>query len=119
MADNRGGKRPGAGRKPTPGVSDRQVKAMLRVAAKLKRETGVSIDEILVRLIYSGKSKVMEKLAAIRLFKDYTMARTSQVNMDVVKHETGPGIYLPEEQPDPATPDALAPASRPADRVLQ
>ena len=73
---------------------------MLRAARKVEDETGVSIDEILVRLIYHQKTKPMEKLAAIKLYKDHTMAR---------RGEGGPADSLPPSdeglpplKPDPA-----------------
>lgn len=105
--ENRGGKRAGAGRKPKDAnksaaqvLTEKQISDMLAAAKKVEKETSVSIDEVLVRLIYSAKSKTSEKLAAIKLFKEYTMIKTTESNVNVSKH-VGPQIGLPELKPLP------------------
>lgn len=100
--DNRGGARPGAGR---PKDEDRdlskaQIKEMLRAAARIARQTGVTMDDILVRIAYSEKTKTAEKLAAIKLFKEYTMVKTTDQNVNV-SQQIGPKIGLPEIKPLP------------------
>lgn len=100
--DNRGGKRPGAGRKPAEKftITDQQVREMIAAAKRIAKQTGVTLDDILVRIAYSEKSKTNEKLAAIKLFKDYTMVKTSENNVNVSK-QIGPVIGLPELKPLP------------------
>ena len=120
-----GGARSGAGRKPKYMLTDNQVKHMLKKARKLAKETGRDIDDILLGIIYGvergheviiikgrGNAKkkikvivsateVKDALAAIRLFKDYTMSKTSEQNINVTK-QSGPAIGLPPMREDPA-----------------
>lgn len=100
--DNRGGARAGAGRKRKKklGLTDPQIDRMLLAAEKVEKETGVSIDEILVRIIYSSQSMIREKLAAIKIFKEYTIMRKSELDINVTQ-QVGPTIGLPELKPLP------------------
>lgn len=115
---NWGGRRAGSGRKrQTLEVTDKQVKAMLTTARKKAREEGKTIDDILMDIIYGklayevekrgGRIQIIfevtpkDKIAAIKLFKEFTMARKSQVDKTVRKIE-GPAIGLPPMRQDPA-----------------
>jgi hypothetical protein len=100
--ENRGGKREGAGRKPMPDhvITDPQIKKLLAAAKKIEKETGVSMDEILVRIAYSNKSSNRDKLAAIKLFKDLTNIKIPESKIAITQH-VGPKIGLPELKPLP------------------
>ena len=94
--ENRGGKREGAGRKPET-LSGRQVKEMLKTAKEWAKEQGKTIDDILMYIIYDKKTNDNSRLAAIKLFKEYTIAKIQEGGeMDKV---LGPTIYLPEQKP--------------------
>lgn len=100
--DNRGGYRPGAGRKPNPEniISDYHIKKMIAAAKKVEKETGVSLDEVLVRIAYSAKSSAKDKLTAIKIFKEYTMTKSTETNINLTQ-QIGPQIGLPELKPLP------------------
>ena len=97
-----GGKRSGSGRKPKYMLTENQIKTMMKKARKREKETGKSIDDLLLDVIYyTGKNEVRDKLAAIKLFKDYTMQKTSEKDVNVnINH--GPKVGLPPMREDPA-----------------
>lgn len=119
--ENRGGPRPGSG--PKPGNNTRQYfsnkerREIVAAARRLKKETGKSVGDYLMELI-SGKDKAF-RAQGIRIYLDSVISKESQQDITVQHQQTGPGIYLPEEKPDPATQDGVAPTSRTADRILQ
>ncbi len=94
--ENRGGRRAGAGAKPQT-LSGRQIQAMLNKAKKWAKEQGKDIDDILLFLIYNSKTTDRDRLASIKLWKDYTMARISEGGE--ADRQLGPSIYLPEQKP--------------------
>jgi len=98
--ENRGGARPGAGRKPQS-VSQSQVKAMLRAARKRAKEAGRTIDDILLDVMYGLDEQTKDKLAAIKIFKDFTMAKQTESTVEHTRRTVGP-VCLPERRPDPA-----------------
>lgn len=95
---NWGGAREGAGR-PTETLSGSQVREMLQKAKERAEKEEKSIDDILLDIIYAQDGKRGETLAAIKLFKDKTMA---QMKEGGETDSQGPGVYLPGERPDPA-----------------
>lgn len=94
--ENRGGRRPGAGAKPQT-LSGRQIKNMLKKAKKWAKEQGKDIDDILLYLIYNSTTSNRDRLASIKLFKDYTMARL--IEGGETDKVLGPSIFLPKEHP--------------------
>lgn len=113
-----GGKRSGSGPKPKYMMSSNQIKKMLARMRKAKRETGVDEDEFLVNVISEGKSPdvrdqngeiitpgekadIKERLAATKIFKDYTMSKHTEKDINITDAR-GPKIGLPEMKPDPA-----------------
>ena len=95
-ADGRGGKRAGAGRKPET-LSGKQVHEMLMTAKKWATEQGKTIDDILMFIIYDKKTTDNARLAAIKLFKDYTIPKIQEGGETDV---TGLQIYLPTHVED-------------------
>jgi len=74
---------------------------MLAKAKERAKATGKDVDDILLDIIYSQESvSPRDQLAAIKLWKDYTMARISEGGE--TDKFLGPQIYLPEPMPDPA-----------------
>lgn len=98
--ENRGGARPGAGAKPKT-LSARQVQAMLDKAKEYAEKHKKTVDEVLLDFIYCSESKDADRLAAIKLFKTYTIAKLQEGGETDVA--LGPGIFLPEQRPDPAS----------------
>ena len=94
-----GGKRPGSGPKPKYMMSSNQIKKMLVRMRKAKRETGVDEDEFLVSVISEGKAPdvrgqdgetikgekvdIKQRLAATKIFKDYTMSRHTEQDVNI------------------------------------
>jgi len=56
---------------------------------------------LLLDMIYREDIKDHNRIAAIRLFKDYTMPRKSEKKVEISDNR-GPAIFLPERRPDPA-----------------
>jgi len=96
--DNRGGKREGAGRKPET-LSVNQVRLMLKKAKDWAKKTGKEVDDILLEIIYESKGD-STKLNAIKLWKEYTIAKLQEGGE--TDQVLGPQIGLPPTKPDPA-----------------
>ena len=107
--ENRGGAREGAGRKPKT-VSANQILQLTRTLKKMHKETGLSIYDILGNIIY-GKGGLLvsngERLAAIKLVMDSTIAKTSEKDVNITQRME-PSIYLPEKMADPSKIVAIA-----------
>ena len=97
--DGRGGARPGAGR-PKKTTSQALVDSMLAAGKEWAKREGKSLDDLLLAIAYAkddfDKATIAQRIKAVSLFKQYTMASVSESHVNVTKH-SGPGIYLPEE----------------------
>ena len=100
LKENRGGKRAGSGRKSllanmgcTPGD-------MIKTAQVIAKDEGKTIDEVLLDIAYHGDT-TQQQLAAIKIFKEYTIAKVSEKKIEVTEKQA-PKIYLPVQKPDPA-----------------
>ncbi len=91
-----GGKREGAGRKPET-LSGSQVHTMLMTAKKWAKEQGKSIDDILMFIVYDKNTTDNARLAAIKLFKDYTIPKIKEGGE--TDKAIGPAVFLPEKHP--------------------
>lgn len=103
VSRNWGGKRENSGRKRVA-LSDQEVRQLIRAAKKKKKETGISIADQVIDLIYAPKREVKpsQRIAALKLYYDQTVTAASE--SDVTTTNTNqPAIYLPEVKPDPAT----------------
>lgn len=74
---------------------------MLDHAKDYAKKHGKTVDEVLLDFIYDSEVKDADKLAAIKLFKTYTIAKLQEGGETDVA--LGPGIFLPEQRPDPAS----------------
>lgn len=97
--ENRGGARAGAGAKPQT-LSARQVQAMLDKAKEYAAKFGKTVDEVLLDFVYKDDAKDADRLAAIKLFKTYTIAKLQEGGE--TDQQLGPAFFLPEQRPDPA-----------------
>jgi hypothetical protein len=105
--ENRGGKREGSGRKAFS-TTEKAQKKMLKCASKWAKKLGISMDDILMSLIYSRTPDdqplnvdARVKVSAIKVFKEFTMGKLSEQNVNI-NDTRGPQIGLPEMRPDPA-----------------
>ena len=104
-----GGARPGGGRKPISQLSDEQAKILYRELRKRHKAEGRTWQSVLIDLVFGKDSKTgaalemtaKERLTALRLLADLSVAKQSEQTVNVHKSE-GPQIYLPEMEPDPA-----------------
>jgi len=95
-ADGRGGKRKGAGR-PAETLSGSQVKEMLSTAKRWAVDQGKTIDDILMYIVYDKKTTDNARLAAIKLFKDYTIPKIKEGGE--TDKAIGPAVFLPDRHP--------------------
>jgi hypothetical protein len=101
--ENRGGKRsnPG-GRPPKVAISQYQLDQMLAKAEKWAKEhKGMTVDDFLLKWIYGEveddfKLTMRDRIACVKIWKDYTMAKVQEKNINVGKKHLGPIIYDPE-----------------------
>lgn len=103
VSRNWGGKRENSGRKRVA-LSDQEVKALIRAAKKKKKETGISIADQVIALIYAPKREVKpsQRIAALKLYYDQTVTAASESDVTTT-NANQPAIYLPEVKQDPAT----------------
>src|SRR5687767_7104665 len=93
---NHGGSRPGSGRKPET-LSGQQVQKMLRAAKRRAKREGKTLDDIILDIAYDTEAPRKDVLAAIKLFKDKTMATISEGG--AADKALGPAFFLPEKHP--------------------
>ena len=84
-------------------LTETQIKEMFRSARRIAKEEGKTLDDILVLIAYGKSSRVSirDQLAAIKIFKDFTMSKTSEQNVNI-SDTRGPVIGLPELKEDPS-----------------
>ena len=107
--ENRGGKRsnPG-GRPPNVTISQYQVDQMLKKAEKWAKERkGKTVDDILLMCIYGEqepgwKMTMRDRIACMKIWKEYTVAKVQEKNINIDDKWQGPHIGLPPSRTDPA-----------------
>ena len=77
------------------------VAKMLRKARKASRKHGKDVDDVLLAFVYDENAKPTERLAAIKLWKEYTSPKISEGGP--ADKELGPAVFLPEHRPTLAT----------------
>lgn len=98
--ENRGGARENSGPKKQT-LSVRQVQEMLEKAKEYAEKYKKTIDEVLLDFVYNPESKDADRLAAIKLFKTYTIAKLQEGGE--TDQQLGPAFFLPDQRPDPAS----------------
>ena len=94
-----GGARPGAGR-PKDTYTAQQIRKMLKLAKQFAKKHGKQIDEVILEFIYDPELPTVHRVNCIKLWKEITMPKISESG-ETAK-ALGPGIYLPNERPDPS-----------------
>ena len=101
---NWGGKRSNqTGRPPKVAISQYQLDQMLAKAEKwAKKHKGMTVDDYLLKWIYGEveddfKLTMRDRIACVKIWKDYTMAKVQEKNINVGKTYPGPIIYDPDE----------------------
>lgn len=73
---------------------------MIKTAKRMAKETGKTIDDILMDIIYDDDAKLVNaRLAAIKIYKEYTISKSSEKNINVT--DTRGPVILPAMDPDP------------------
>ena len=78
----------------------KQVQEMLRAARKKAKETGQTLDDILLGICYDNNIPARDQLAAIKVFKQFTMPHLKEDGP--TDKNFAPPIALPKEEDDPA-----------------
>ena len=126
--ENRGGARPGAGRKPIYTISEREIKQLVKAARKKAKETGKTPAEVLMDLAYKDGDK-RTALGELRVYLEHTtvknvekdvglpgrditgpliLSQTAKALYDALSDEERRNLFppaviiLPEQRPDPA-----------------
>ena len=99
-----GGRRQGAGR-PRKTLSFDQAQAMMDTEEKYVQQYGKTVNDVLCEIIFEDEVNglpvtIQNKIAAIKLFKGYTMRCPDE--RDLVAAPEEPPIWLPPQDPDPA-----------------
>lgn len=112
--DNRGGFRPGSGRKAASsgGISRAQISRMEKKRRKREKQQGRDFDDVLLDLIYGSGTKPAERLAAMKLWKEQTTPSKDSGDDEKPK---GPIFFLPEQRPPEL--EALHPKPEPAQQA--
>ena len=97
-----GGKRPGAGAKPGWNKSRTRtvIEEFLASAKKRAKETGKTLQDVLLDTIYSKKEDTKFRLAAMKIYLEVIVPKRSETEVTVNKG--GKAVKLPEIKPDPA-----------------
>lgn len=95
--ENRGGARPGAGRKPIFDLSEAKRREILADLDRVAKEKGTSIGQELSTLVF-GRDK-RNKIAGLKMVLSDVLPKHSERDVNVTK-VTEPAVYLPEQKPD-------------------
>jgi hypothetical protein len=97
-----GGKRAGSGPKRKKKTTSEKIKAnYLKAARKLAKEHGKPIEEVVLGLVYDGKTQDSVKVAVLKAYNEALLVKESEQNVNINRN-AGPKIGLPEMKPDPA-----------------
>jgi len=102
--ENRGGKRPGAGR-PKGSVTQRSFSAEKiqelndRIDARAKKEKK-HIDDVALDIIYDKKQGATARMTAYKALKEYSTIKAGEGG--AADQALSPQVYLPENRPDPS-----------------
>lgn len=94
--ENRGGARPGAGRKPLS-LSAQQIKDMREAAEKRAKKEGKTLFEVLLDWIYDAELGIKDRQNAMKLYMDKMLIAVSEGGE--ADKELGPAVYLPGQRP--------------------
>lgn len=84
---------------------------MLRKARKFAKQYGKDLDDLLLEFAYDPNGRVQDRLGAVKVFKDLTMAKITEGGE--TDKTLAPALFLPEQRPvlatvngEPAKPEA-------------
>lgn len=95
----RGGARPNSGPKPIYSLSNDEKELLYIARKKAAQGRGRDLSDILMDLIYDDDKSLQIK--ALKLYFDNMVAKSSESHKTIEEIKE-PGVFLPEERPDPA-----------------
>ncbi len=97
--ENRGGRRPGSGRKLVLDLGRRRREEIIKQVEAEAKANGTSFGEQLGKLMFGVGGDKRLKLAAMQLYAREILPRVreGEASADDIK---GPAIYLPEQRPE-------------------
>ena len=97
--EHRGGVRAGVGRKPGPKTTlgAQEVARLRRKVKKYTKLYGKDPDDVLMGFIYGASERTVDRLAAIKLLKEYTAPKITEGGE--ADKTLGPAVFLPEHRP--------------------
>ena len=98
--ENRGGARPGAGRPRKKKTTSEKVKFnWLAAARKIKKETGITIEEHALRMAIDPNVQAAVRASVFKTYNEALIVRESIQDVNVTTVE-GPAIGLPPQRAD-------------------
>jgi hypothetical protein len=96
--ENRGGARPGAGRKPLLDLAGEKREIIIKDVQAVAEALGTSFGKLLGELIFANEDKRL-RLAAMQLYVRDVLPKVSEREVNV-NDVTKPQVYVPEKYPD-------------------
>jgi hypothetical protein len=94
----KGEKRAGGRPKKVKNYSEKVKNNWLKAAAKIAKETGMSIEEHLLRMLISPDVQDTSKVGIGKLYNEALLVKETK---STVEEKKGPVVYLPEVKPKP------------------
>jgi len=98
--ENRGGKRPGAGRKPAD-MHNQEVLNLVKAFRRKAKAVGKTVDDLLADIAYDLKENTRHRLKAMEIYKNCTVTKHTHQTVEKID---GPQIMLPPLKAKPMPP---------------
>ncbi len=99
MTENRGGSRPGAGRKAIFELGDKERANIVKQVNEQARKNGTDFGSELGKLMFAPNAEKRLKMQAMQLYVRDVLPKTSERDVNVTEI-TKPQIFVPEKYPD-------------------
>lgn len=99
--ENRGGKRPGSGRKPIFEFGEAQRNEIIKDVAAVAKKNKTSFGSTLGNMMFGCKGESRTRLQAMKLFATDILPKVSERDVTITEIKT-PQVFIPEELSDTA-----------------
>ena len=99
MTENRGGSRPGAGRKIIFDLGDKEGAKIVKQVDEQAKKNGTDIGSELGKLMFAPNADKRLKMQAMQLYVRDVLPKVSERNVTVNEIRM-PQVFIPEELPD-------------------
>ena len=99
MTENRGGARPGAGRKAIFELGDKERAKIIKQVNAQAKKNGTDFGSELGKLMFGPNAEKRLKMQAMQLYVRNVFSKVSEQNVNV-NEITKPQIFVPEKYPD-------------------